>query len=626
MFTLEQEFLLSEYLKTAADVYFGLSSKEVRKFAYQYAKANLIKIPESWKENEMAGPDWFYYFMKRHPSLSLRTPEATSLARATSFNKTNVSRFFALLKSVLEKYKFEPQDIYNIDETGITTVQKPDRVVARKGFKQIGRITSAERGCLVTLAACISAGGTTIPPFFVFPRIKYKDYFVQGAPPGSNGDANKSGWMMESNFIKFVKHFIHFTRCSKERRVLLLLDNHNSHLSIEALDLLKENGVVVLSFPPHCSHKLQPLDRSVFGPLKKYVNSACDSWMTNNPGQTMTIYHIPSIVNIAFPLAMTPSNITAGFRVSGICPFNEDIFDDSEFLPSSVTDRPPLTPQDEITHKLTPTCLTDAANDPLTQSAALASTSNQPVTPEQVCPLPKAGPRKESNRGRKRRKAELLTDTPVKNLLAAERCKRTKKPAQNETKRPKISKIKNKRSDKKKLEFSSTESESDEIPYAESEDSLGPLFDTMSEDESSPHNKPSHRTEYEQPQNDDESLQYTGATETELPQNDDSPLETTESKEDSSRNEAGRGESSQYHVGDFVLVKYQSRQYPGMIVDLDTDRDDFCVTTMMKHHKYWRWPDVEDRLWYKRSKILRKVDPFKQISSQPTLFAVDMKP
>ena len=50
--------------------------------------------------------------------------------------------------------------------------------------------------------------------------------------------------------------------------------------------MCKNNGVVILSFPPHCSHELQPLDRSVYGPLKKYVNSFCDSWMRNNPGKS----------------------------------------------------------------------------------------------------------------------------------------------------------------------------------------------------------------------------------------------------------------------------------------------------------------------------------------------------
>lgn len=54
----------------------------------------------------------------------------------------NVS--FNLLQDILlDPYKFEFQSIYNADETGVT-VQRPDRVVEKKGTKQVGSLTSAE--------------------------------------------------------------------------------------------------------------------------------------------------------------------------------------------------------------------------------------------------------------------------------------------------------------------------------------------------------------------------------------------------------------------------------------------------------------------------------------------------
>ena len=57
----------------------------------------------------------------------------------------------------------------NVDETGITTVQKPRSVVALSGIRQVGSLVSAERGQLITLCAAISAGGRAIPPFLFFP-------------------------------------------------------------------------------------------------------------------------------------------------------------------------------------------------------------------------------------------------------------------------------------------------------------------------------------------------------------------------------------------------------------------------------------------------------------------------
>lgn len=94
--------------------------------------------------------------------------------------------------------------------------------------------------------------------------------------------------------------------------VLLLLDSHSSHVNIGVVEKTKENNVM-LSFPPHCSHNLHPLDVGVYGPFKNYINRAQTAWMYNNPGKTMTIYDIPGIVKESLPLALNPADIMSGF-------------------------------------------------------------------------------------------------------------------------------------------------------------------------------------------------------------------------------------------------------------------------------------------------------------------------
>ncbi len=190
----------------------------------------------------------------------------------------------------MDKHKFEAKDIWNADETGITTVLKPNKIVPTTEAKQGGMLVSAERGTLVTGCAAVSAVGQSLPPFFVFPRVTFHGHFLKGAPVGSAGTAHKSGWMMEENFPKFLNHFHGHVRCPKESPVLILLDNHSSHLAAATLDYAKENGIVLMSFPPHCSHKLQPLDMSVFGPLKKRTSRAQQHWMRNHQGVGMTIH------------------------------------------------------------------------------------------------------------------------------------------------------------------------------------------------------------------------------------------------------------------------------------------------------------------------------------------------
>ncbi|XP_011859139.1 PREDICTED: tigger transposable element-derived protein 6-like [Vollenhovia emeryi] len=349
VFTQEQERELSKYLIRCADIYFGLTKKEVRKLAFELAIKYDLARPNTWDENKIAGEEWFRSFMTRNAELSVRAAQATSLATATSFNRTNVEAFYDNLEKVLDRHHFEPQDIYNMDETGVTTVHKPNRIVAKRGVRQVGAITSVERGMLVTVPAAVNALGNTLPPTFLFPRVKFQDHFIIGGPVGCVGAANPSGWMQEDNFLVFLQHFQKYSNVSPSHKVLLLIDNHSSHVNIKSLDFCKENGIVLLSFPPHCTHKLQPLDRSVYGPLKKAINTASNAWIHNNPGKTMKIYDIPSIVATAFPLAVTPSNIQAGFTNTGISPFNRNLFTEVDFAPSYVTDRPnPNTPIETV--------------------------------------------------------------------------------------------------------------------------------------------------------------------------------------------------------------------------------------------------------------------------------------
>uniref|UniRef100_A0A4W5LHY5 HTH CENPB-type domain-containing protein n=1 Tax=Hucho hucho TaxID=62062 RepID=A0A4W5LHY5_9TELE len=42
------------------------------------------------------------------------------------------------------------------------------------------------------------------------------------------------------HFVDFLKHFVEHTKCSKEKPCLLLLDNHESHLSIDGLSYAKD--------------------------------------------------------------------------------------------------------------------------------------------------------------------------------------------------------------------------------------------------------------------------------------------------------------------------------------------------------------------------------------------------
>lgn len=363
-------------------------------------------------------------------------------------------------------------------------MQKVPKVVGRKGLHQVGQATSRERGELLTNVGIIGSDGRALPLIWVFPRMRFDEKrMMRGVPPNTSlGLVHKSGWMTTSNFLEVLKFFVKHVRSTKDVPVLLVLDNHDSHLSIEGLDYCKENGVIMLTLPPHTSNKLQPLDRCVFGPFKTFVSQLMNTWMMDHPGQTLTIYDLPEICTKGWDRAATPVNIKSAFKCTGIEPYDRDIFTDQDFLCSYVTDRPlpqeinepvastsasPVTPS--LMNSPPPSPEIPINGDGLRLPDVRASTSavglssenseSKIVTPEMIKPFPKAKPRTQTNRrGRPRGKCMIATDTPEKQEI------------ENRQKSRSIPKTKIQAAKRDILQSSSEEEDRDQPQYTEESD------------------------------------------------------------------------------------------------------------------------------------------------------------
>lgn len=333
IFTSEQEKEIADYIEYCAQLFYGLTTKDCRRVVYQMAIANNIKIPQSWIDSEMAGLEWLRSFRKRHPEISL--------SKLTE-------PFFSTLKSVMERHPSfaDGTRMYNLDETLTTTVDRQEKILARKGTNT-EKITNGERDILVTTCCIVSATGQALPPAMVFRRETFEPHLIIGAPPGTLGLVAASGSMNAQIFMDVMKHFNTHVSASKENPALLIMDKHESHLSIKALDLAKSSGVTVLTLPPHSNAKVQPLD-VLKGPLQSYYDAAVDLWLLRHPGQPLTINNVAENVGYAYMKSMTPINIVNAFKETRIFPFDDCNFEEVDFMPSTVTVRPQI--EQEVDH------------------------------------------------------------------------------------------------------------------------------------------------------------------------------------------------------------------------------------------------------------------------------------
>ncbi|KAJ8868927.1 hypothetical protein PR048_030468 [Dryococelus australis] len=233
-FSDEEENLLSDYLEQACSMHYGLSQMQFRCLALEFAQANKIKFLAQWDR----GMAWLESNGIMNPSFSLRNQQATSLSRSTSLN-------------VMNKGKCSLPTVFSTqDKTGLKTVHN-----TRTGdlSKRCLSWKHDERGTNVTMIAVVNATGNSIPPAFALLRVYFKDNIMKGAPPGSFETAHVSGWSNCEIFIKFLHHFIEHVETYVDRKVIIVLDNHRSHVSVQCLQLCKEPGIVLLTFPPHTS-------------------------------------------------------------------------------------------------------------------------------------------------------------------------------------------------------------------------------------------------------------------------------------------------------------------------------------------------------------------------------------
>ncbi|KAG5861528.1 hypothetical protein JTB14_008829 [Gonioctena quinquepunctata] len=229
------------------------------------------------------------------------------------------------------------------------------------------------------------------------------DHFIAGAPEGSLGVANKSGWIHSSIFLEVLKHIQKKTSCSKDNPILILVDNHESHVTIEAVDYARDVGV--------------------FGPFKVKLKIAFNDWHVINPGKTLTIYNIPKLAKIAYLESFNCKN--------GIWPFNKLTFSEEDFASVQVYHSgSPAGPDVNVQQIISEEINNTQRDQPPISAPAPTSLLSQPfdspstsavglITPEIIQPHPKVDRNalKKSKKGKLPGKSRIYTDTPEKNRL-----------------------------------------------------------------------------------------------------------------------------------------------------------------------------------------------------------------
>ena len=330
-FTLKEESVIKDAVEHFAVNNTPLTKQDLGDLVQQFvAMLPSKRRNEIHFRNDRPSDQWIKSFSNRH-NLSCRNAQCIENKRVEAMSAANVAEHIARVQAACKRYNIKDGSrVFNMDQSGISFAKMCGRslrkAVTPENIKPV-QIAVRTKGNLerVTIMPVVSASGQTYTPVIVFPgkQAQFRRvrgtlqtvhnflppcYFYQREVPGVDSDIIFD-WAK-----KFVRETAHLR--SKSEYLLLVIDAFAGHVQFRTLNYFKENRVVVLAMPAHSSHRLQPLDVSVFSAYKSYMQREIHKYSRSK--KVLDVFDVSICIRDAYSASHTTGNIVSGFRKSGI--------------------------------------------------------------------------------------------------------------------------------------------------------------------------------------------------------------------------------------------------------------------------------------------------------------------
>ena len=326
VFSAEQEKVFVLHLMTLSDFLIPWAPKELCKYIQYFLDSRGLKEPRFSRNRP--GRDWAAGFMKRHDDVLKKRTVVPIIPRKGCMDADDLKLFFDRLRPQLTDPELKPEWILNFDETNLVNNPGSSVAIVRRSEKQKAAlmVKHGKEGWSVMFAG--TASGRMLPPYVVFksaakiPTVNPK-WTEPLPPPLCYYDASSSGWFKKAQFERWFKAVVlPWAEEDPSAKKLIIGDNLSSHFSDPVMDLCLAKGISFKAFPANSTHLLQPLDVACFGPIKRQWRQVLSDWrgQTKGGGSLNKVEFVKRVAEL-LPL-INCSNLTSGFKASGIWPFN----------------------------------------------------------------------------------------------------------------------------------------------------------------------------------------------------------------------------------------------------------------------------------------------------------------
>ena len=236
-----------------------------------------------------------------------------------------ITDWFTIIPKELHVPMVLRENVYNMDETGVL-LNAPTSINVLVATDDLRNYRGAGvQRTLITAIECISADGRSLAPLIIWPAATQRSTWTTHPTPDWHFACSETGYTNSAISLEWIqKVFDPSTRARANSKPRILInDGFGTHKSLEVITFYYENNIVLCRLPFHTSHKLQPCDVVVFGPLKAAYREQVDR-LFRSGANTVGKQHFTLLYDRARQIAITKRNILSGWSKASLFPFCPD--------------------------------------------------------------------------------------------------------------------------------------------------------------------------------------------------------------------------------------------------------------------------------------------------------------
>ena len=270
------------------------------------------------------GKNWTQLFRKRHSDV-LKASRSKALDWDRFDIHDKVVHWFDVIEEVLRDPDVLPENVWNMDETGVMLSKLNSVKVLVSKDNQHGCRGARVNRKSITAIECVSAIGKFLNPMIIWPASTHRANWITFPTPGWHYAYSDKGYTDSYLSLQWLK--LVFDPQTKElanqKPRVLLCDGFDTHETLEVLEFCFENKIILCRFPSHTTHELQPCDVSVFKPLKDAYRDEVERLERGCVGK-IGKEHFTYLYSPAREQVLTARTIRAGWSRAGLFPWNPE--------------------------------------------------------------------------------------------------------------------------------------------------------------------------------------------------------------------------------------------------------------------------------------------------------------